>query len=393
MDIRAPHGSAVYAVRSGTVAQVGDDQENAANGGHNYGVRVYLQHPDGWQTVYAHLLQRLVNVGDTVSAGQQIGTADSTGNSFGSHLHLTLKRPGYVHKDANGKSWPFNIFDPTPAMSGFSYTVEGKPDESYAGPPVTTFISGIDQPASDWYWANGKAVFETAKLTPKFHTGGVNHEWYGIFKNPVFNLVRVLLDPNFKGDAQAIFNETTGNVAQFWVRGARDFELLNEPNIEGMGVRWSNGREFGTVFRALCKIYKDAYPGIRLWFPGLSPGFGAQHTFIAEAAAVGAFDYVYGMCEHVYTGVVDDAAGASNQMLAEVKDFQKRWALVRPLAITEFSVNRPAAGAYKADVYKRFYAALANIPGIQAAYSFTATWHPSADTNQEGWLENGIHNF
>jgi len=35
-----------------------------------------------------------VRVGQTVKAGQRIGLADNTGNSFGDHLHLTLKKIG-----------------------------------------------------------------------------------------------------------------------------------------------------------------------------------------------------------------------------------------------------------------------------------------------------------
>lgn len=394
VDIRAPHGSAVYAVAAGTVVKVGDDRENAANGGHNYGVRIYIDHSNGWQTIYAHLDERHVGVGQSVKAGQLIGNADDTGNSFGSHLHLTLKRAGHTYIDKEGNVWPLNIFDPTPAMAGFEYTSPGTDPKPpvYSGPAVK-FVSGVDQPASDWYWSAAKAVFETSKLAPKFHAGGNNYMWWNAFRHAEFNLVRVLLAPDFAGDAQAIFNETTGNVSRFYAQGARDFELLNEPNIEGMGKRWNNGREFGTVFRELCKMYRSAYPGIRLWYPGMSPGFGAQHQFIAESVSVGAFDYIYGMCEHVYTGITHNAQEASDQMLAEVKGFQTRWALTRPLAITEFSVNRPASGAYKASVYERFYAALTVMPGIQAAYSFTASWHPSLDGNREGWLENGIHNY
>lgn len=116
-DIRATHGSKVFAVADGTVAHVGDDRANAKNGGHNYGVRVYIEHEatDGvFTTVYAHLDSREVNKGDVVTAGQQIGTADNTGNSFGDHLHLTLKKAGAT---ASGETaQPYDIIDPTPYL-------------------------------------------------------------------------------------------------------------------------------------------------------------------------------------------------------------------------------------------------------------------------------------
>ena len=31
------------------------------------------------------------------------------------------------------------------------------------------------------------------------------------------------------------------------------------------------------------------------------------------------------------------------------------------------------------------------LPGVQAAYSFTSSWHPAPDERGEGWLEHGIH--
>jgi hypothetical protein len=49
-----------------------------------------------------------VQEGMPVAAGHLLGLADNTGNSFGAHLHLTLKK-----KDAHYQNWPYNIIDPT----------------------------------------------------------------------------------------------------------------------------------------------------------------------------------------------------------------------------------------------------------------------------------------
>ena len=271
----------------------------------------------------------------------------------------------------------------------------------YQGPPIENFVAGVDQPASDWRWPEGKAVFDTTKLTPKFHTQGVNPQWWSQYKNPHFNSVRILLDPSFTGGAaagsealaNAIYLETNGNVQEFYNQGARDFIVLNEPNIEGMGIRWHNGSQFGFVFKRLCAHYLSAFPGIRLWYPGMSPGFGAQHAFINDSKAAGAFDHVYGVVEHVYTGETSGhAVSIASAMVSEVKDFQQRHSLTRPLVIGEFSVNRPASAEFKRDVYVEFYRQVA-IPGVQAAYSFTSDWTPNPDVNQEGWLNLGLHNI
>lgn len=123
VDLRAAHGTAVFAVDDGEVYLVTDDVGN-------YGIQIRIAHKDGWKTVYAHLEKALVKIGDKVTAGQQIATADNTGkNSNGSHLHLTLKRDG--HTQGN---WPSNIHDPTPFLKKFDYT----------GPVVTPPVVKID---------------------------------------------------------------------------------------------------------------------------------------------------------------------------------------------------------------------------------------------------------
>lgn len=104
LDIRAPQGSKVFSVAPGRVKLVFRNAQD-----HNYGLHIRIAHADGYETIYAHLEKPLVKEGNRVEAGTLIGLADSTGNSFGSHLHLTLKRKG-----ASVGDWPSNIIDPTP---------------------------------------------------------------------------------------------------------------------------------------------------------------------------------------------------------------------------------------------------------------------------------------
>jgi hypothetical protein len=104
LDIMAPDGSKVFCVAPGVVFSVRHELT-----GHNYGAHVRVNHQDGWQTTYAHLKQCLVSPGQPVQAGSLLGLADNSGNSFGSHLHLTLKKLGAAYLN-----WPHNIHDPTP---------------------------------------------------------------------------------------------------------------------------------------------------------------------------------------------------------------------------------------------------------------------------------------
>ena len=82
IDIANGPGTPVVASMSGTVAAVG------YNG--NYGRYVILRHPDGFQTLYAHLARTHVSQGDRVRQGQQLGEMGNTGYSTGNHLHFSI---------------------------------------------------------------------------------------------------------------------------------------------------------------------------------------------------------------------------------------------------------------------------------------------------------------
>ena len=113
IDLRAARDSVIRAGAAGEVIRV---ETNSTSGPYGVHVRIKSVHPEGtFKHIYAHFNKALVQVGDEVVAGQQIGLADNTGNSSGSHLHLTLKREG---TDAAGLSWmgKSDIIDPTPYM-------------------------------------------------------------------------------------------------------------------------------------------------------------------------------------------------------------------------------------------------------------------------------------
>lgn len=86
IDIGAAYGAAVGAAGAGTVTMAG------WNGG--YGNTVMIDHGNGLSSMYAHLSEILVSVGQLVSALQTIGLVGSTGNSTGPHLHFGLFQDG-----------------------------------------------------------------------------------------------------------------------------------------------------------------------------------------------------------------------------------------------------------------------------------------------------------
>jgi murein DD-endopeptidase MepM/ murein hydrolase activator NlpD len=62
-----------------------------------YGRKVVIYHMDKYTTVYGHLSEIKVNVGDTVKQGQVIGLMGSSGHSTGPHLHYEVYVDGVPH--------------------------------------------------------------------------------------------------------------------------------------------------------------------------------------------------------------------------------------------------------------------------------------------------------
>lgn len=86
MDFRLRTGERIKAAGAGTVVWAG------RRGG--YGKLVEIDHGDGYVTRYAHLSRIDVTKGESVSRGQAIGAAGSTGRSTGTHLHYEIRKHG-----------------------------------------------------------------------------------------------------------------------------------------------------------------------------------------------------------------------------------------------------------------------------------------------------------
>jgi murein DD-endopeptidase MepM/ murein hydrolase activator NlpD len=85
LDFAAPSGTAIHAIASGVVTDVGYAGA--------YGNRTIVTLSDGTELWYCHQTSYAVSLGQHVSGGQVIGTVGSTGNVTGPHLHVEV-RPG-----------------------------------------------------------------------------------------------------------------------------------------------------------------------------------------------------------------------------------------------------------------------------------------------------------
>lgn len=86
VDIGVPVGTPILAAADGTVSVARD---SGYNGG--YGDLIIINHPNGTQTVYAHLSRVSVKSGQKVVKGEQMGSSGNTGKSTGPHLHFEIR--------------------------------------------------------------------------------------------------------------------------------------------------------------------------------------------------------------------------------------------------------------------------------------------------------------
>lgn len=86
IDLAIPSGSYILAVGPGRVAAIGEDPV--------YGLYVFVEHRDGWESRYAHASVLSVELGDLVQEGDVLGLTGSSGRSTAPHLHFELIRNG-----------------------------------------------------------------------------------------------------------------------------------------------------------------------------------------------------------------------------------------------------------------------------------------------------------
>jgi hypothetical protein len=89
----------IYAVTTGKVSKVATDR--------SYGKHVIVKHDDGYLSLYAHLSNIYVSLGQRVDSSSCLGVEGSTGNVSGRHLHLEIHKGSYSYPSGYN---PLNFF-------------------------------------------------------------------------------------------------------------------------------------------------------------------------------------------------------------------------------------------------------------------------------------------
>ena len=110
LDIKVYIGDTIRAAFDGKVRVVRFERRG-------YGNYVVIRHPNGLETIYAHMSKHLVSENEEVRAGDPIGLGGNTGRSTGSHLHFETRLCGvalnpalmfdFKNQDVVGDEWTF----------------------------------------------------------------------------------------------------------------------------------------------------------------------------------------------------------------------------------------------------------------------------------------------
>lgn len=121
LDIKVERGDTIRAAFDGKVRYVSYQRRG-------YGHYVVIRHPNGLETLYAHLTKKLVAENEVVKAGDPIGTGGNTGRSTGTHLHFETRLIGkalnpalffdFPNQDVTGDTYLYKkpvkkVYDPS----------------------------------------------------------------------------------------------------------------------------------------------------------------------------------------------------------------------------------------------------------------------------------------
>ena len=121
LDIKVERGDTIRAAFDGKVRYCSYQRRG-------YGHYVVIRHPNGLETLYAHLTSKLVAENEVVRAGDPVGLGGNTGRSTGPHLHFETRLLGkaldpalffdFPNQTATGDSYLYTkpkkkVYDPS----------------------------------------------------------------------------------------------------------------------------------------------------------------------------------------------------------------------------------------------------------------------------------------
>jgi murein DD-endopeptidase MepM/ murein hydrolase activator NlpD len=378
VDIRAPMKANVYACADGEVVVAENDPE-----AHVYGKHVRILHVNGYKTVYGHLAEVLVEVGQQVSAKELIGKADSTGNSTGSHLHLTLKQEGASERGET--DFPGDIIDPTPFLVYPHQEAEvlealelalppfRQPTYPWAQPCLVGLNGRVDGSMQEVDFSIARtAKLEAIKLPANTPESTITKLWQMIPELFITARVTFPLEEETHSSADCL-DEIKPEVTRLYELGVRFFEMHQSPNLQlyGLARAWRSGGEFAAWWLEVVAGLREDAPEARFGFPGLSPGGQVSGQRMDAKVFLDQADDA--LLEADWIGVNCFWSGERGMQAEDGGGFYRYYRSRFPeklLFITEFgNVNQLTDAYVKGQEYVQYYESLREEPGIGAAFA------------------------
>lgn len=138
----------------------------------SYGVHVVINHQNGYHTLYAHMSEIAVKVGQAVKMGDYIGLSGNTGNSTGPHLHFG------VYRTANSVIVPNEIFAADPF--GWRDTINKDPMLNYPTTDKGVLSSCVWRSLDTDHYHCGDILVEDSGRRAAVFTGNWRESTYGL---------------------------------------------------------------------------------------------------------------------------------------------------------------------------------------------------------------------
>ncbi|MBL8971182.1 MAG: M23 family metallopeptidase, partial [Myxococcales bacterium] len=142
LDFDLARGEAVHPLASGTVRYAG----RAEGGWSGYGNIVFIDHGNGYQSMYAHLDSTAVKQGDGVTPATRLGGAGDSGTSV-VHLHVALYRGASFQQDAFGAG-PYGGVAVVPEVIGSCTRGGGPCEQLRSGDTLTNTLVSTPDPVT-----------------------------------------------------------------------------------------------------------------------------------------------------------------------------------------------------------------------------------------------------
>ena len=136
VDMRARPGTPVLATADGVVEWAGPNPDSG------FGTMIKLVHNYGFTTLYAHLDEADVRVGQYVREGEPIGKAGNTGRSTAPHLHYEVRYLGRRLDPRPFLDWSFDRYD-------LVFNEEERVEWESLAETVRSKVRVLDPPSSD----------------------------------------------------------------------------------------------------------------------------------------------------------------------------------------------------------------------------------------------------